>query len=178
MEQRLSAGVVVVRESVDGARFLLLRAYRNWDFPKGLVEPGEDPLAAAVREVHEETGLTDLAFEWGTGFIETERVFAAHAALRAAITPGGRGAGARTRAVAPEPPTPKDVRLNWARRLKRVFGIEIERCARCGGRLKVIASIEEPEVIERILAHRRERGEEAAPAASLGARAPPQTSLF
>jgi hypothetical protein len=28
----------------------------------------------------------------------------------------------------------KDVRLNWARRLKRVFGIEIEQCARCGGR--------------------------------------------
>jgi len=66
----------------------------------------------------------------------------------------------------------------WARRLKRVFGIEIEQCARCGGRLKVIANIEEPEVIERILAHRRERGEEAAPTASLGARAPPQASLF
>jgi hypothetical protein len=40
----------------------------------------------------------------------------------------------------------------------------------------VIASIEEPELIERILAHQRERGEEAAPAASLGARAPPQAS--
>jgi len=72
MEQRLSAGVIVVRENVNGARFLLLRAYRNWDFPKGLVEPGEDPLTAAVRETHEETGLTDLAFEWGTEFIETE----------------------------------------------------------------------------------------------------------
>ena len=65
----------------------------------------------------------------------------------------------------------------WARRLKRVFGIEIEQCLRCGGRLKVIASIEEPELIERILAHRRE-GEEAAPRASFGARAPPQASLF
>jgi len=105
-------------------------------------------------------------------------VFAAHAALRAAITPGGRGAGARKRAVAPEPPTPKDVRMNWARRLKRVFGIEIEQCVRCGGRLKVIASIEEPEVIERILAHRRERGEEATPTVALGPRAPPQPSLF
>jgi hypothetical protein len=49
--------------------------------------------------------------------------------------------------------------MNRARRLKRVFGIEIEQCVRCGGRLNVIASIEEPEVIERILAHRRERGE-------------------
>jgi hypothetical protein len=71
----------------------------------------------------------------------------------------------------------KDIRMNWARRLKRVFGIEIEQ-ARCGGRLKVIASIEEPELIERILAHRRERGQEAAPTATLGARAPPQASLF
>jgi 8-oxo-dGTP pyrophosphatase MutT (NUDIX family) len=71
MAQRLSAGVVVVREGADGARFLLLRAYRNWDFPKGLVEPGEDPLAAAVREAKEEAGLTDLAFEWGTGYVET-----------------------------------------------------------------------------------------------------------
>jgi hypothetical protein len=61
--------------------------------------------------------------------------------------------------------------------LKRVFGIEIERRVRCGGRLNVIASIEEPELIERILAHRRERGEEA-PTTSLGARAPPQRSLF
>ena len=50
--------------------------------------------------------------------------------------------------------------MNWARRLKRVFGIEIEQCAPCGGRLRTIASIEEPELIERILAHRRERGEE------------------
>ena len=68
--------------------------------------------------------------------------------------------------------------MNWARRLKRVFGIEIEQCVRCGGRLKVLASIEEPELIERILAHRRERGEEVAPRVSLGARAPPQASLF
>jgi hypothetical protein len=29
--------------------------------------------------------------------------------------------------------------MSWARRLKRVFGIEIEDCARCGGKLRVIA---------------------------------------
>jgi hypothetical protein len=43
--------------------------------------------------------------------------------------------------------------MSWARRLKRVFGIEIEDCARCGGKLQVIASIEEPQVIAKILAH-------------------------
>jgi len=105
-------------------------------------------------------------------------VFAAHAALRAEITPGGRGAGAQKRSAAPERLASKDIRMNWARRLKRVFGIEIEQCVRCGGRLKVIASIEEPELIERILAHRREWGEEATPMASLGPRAPPQPLLF
>ena len=66
--------------------------------------------------------------------------------------------------------------MNWARFLKRVFGIE--KCVHCGGRLRVIASIEEPELIERILAHRREQGGDDAPMCSLGARAPPQGSLF
>jgi hypothetical protein len=68
------------------------------------------------------------------------------------------------------------VALNWARRLKRVFGIEMEQCARCGGRLEVTASIEEPELIERILAHRREQEGEEAASVALGARAPPQPS--
>jgi hypothetical protein len=44
--------------------------------------------------------------------------------------------------------------------------------------LQVIASIEEPELIERILAHRREQGGEEVPTVSLGARAPPQASLL
>jgi 8-oxo-dGTP pyrophosphatase MutT (NUDIX family) len=51
--------------------FLLLRAYRNWDFPKGVVEPGEDPLAAARREVREETLIDDLRFAWGEEYRET-----------------------------------------------------------------------------------------------------------
>jgi bis(5'-nucleosidyl)-tetraphosphatase len=62
---------VVVRR-VDGEwRVLLLRAYNYWDCPKGLVEPGEDELATARREVREETGIEDLDFRWGQGFIET-----------------------------------------------------------------------------------------------------------
>src|ERR1700722_15621016 len=68
---RLSAGVVVVRRGPTGWLFLLLRAYRNWDFPKGVVEPGEDPLAAARREVQEETLIADLRFSWGEGYRET-----------------------------------------------------------------------------------------------------------
>jgi bis(5'-nucleosidyl)-tetraphosphatase len=68
---RRSAGVVVLRR-LDGAyRCLLLRCFGYWDFPKGEIEPGEDPRQAARREVAEETGLTDLDFRWGQDFIET-----------------------------------------------------------------------------------------------------------
>ncbi len=68
---RLSAGVVVVNVLRPKLKFLLLRAYRNWDFPKGLVEPGEDPVHAALREVREETTLDNLSFDWGMQFIDT-----------------------------------------------------------------------------------------------------------
>ncbi len=43
--------------------------------------------------------------------------------------------------------------MSWAQRLKRVSAIDIETCRQCGGKLRVIASIEEPTVIERILGH-------------------------
>ena len=69
---RLSAGVVVVRRTPTGWVFLMLRAYRNWDFPKGVVDPGEEPLDAARREVREETLIDDLRFTWGTEYRETE----------------------------------------------------------------------------------------------------------
>ena len=55
-------------------------------------------------------------------------------------------------------------RMSWARLLKRVFDIDIEHCPQCGGRLKIIAAIEDPPVIVRILTH-----------LGLPARAPPRT---
>ena len=45
----------------------------------------------------------------------------------------------------------------WAKRLKRVFHIDIETCSECGGAVKVIASIEDPVVIKKILAHLKEK---------------------
>jgi 8-oxo-dGTP pyrophosphatase MutT (NUDIX family) len=69
--RRFSAGVVVVHVAGPAVRYLLLRAYRNWDFPKGLVEAGELPLDAALREVREETTLENLVFDWGQGFVDT-----------------------------------------------------------------------------------------------------------
>jgi 8-oxo-dGTP pyrophosphatase MutT (NUDIX family) len=69
--RRFSAGVVVVHVAGEAVQYLLLRAYKNWDFPKGLVEPGEQPLDAAVREVKEETTLVNLAFDWGQDYMDT-----------------------------------------------------------------------------------------------------------
>jgi 8-oxo-dGTP pyrophosphatase MutT (NUDIX family) len=70
--KRFSAGAVVLRREGESWRFLMLRVYRNWDFPKGEVEPAESPLAAARREVEEETSLASLEFPWGEAYCETE----------------------------------------------------------------------------------------------------------
>jgi hypothetical protein len=86
-------------------------------------------------------------------------VSAPHSELRAMATPAQRGMGAAKPPVAHQPPPPRHVAMSWAKRLKRVFGIEIDTCQRCGGNLKIIASIEQPEV-------------------PLGARAPPVQSTL
>ena len=48
--------------------------------------------------------------------------------------------------------------ITWAKRLKRVFNIEVETCSECGGDVRIIASIEDPVVIRTILAHLDEKG--------------------
>jgi hypothetical protein len=47
--------------------------------------------------------------------------------------------------------------MTWMQRLKRVFSIDIETCSKCGGKLRVIACIEDPDVIATILEHIRAR---------------------
>lgn len=103
-------------------------------------------------------------------------VFAPHSKLRAAVTPAGRGKGSKLQAEqgTEQSATLRHVAMNWTKRLKRVFGIDIEAFARCGGKLAVIASIEEPEVIAKILAHlERTAPDPHQSELPLGARAPP-----
>lgn len=69
--ERLSCGSVVVRATESGWLTLMLRAYHNWDFPKGICEAGESPMDAAIREVGEETGIADIDFAWGDRSIDT-----------------------------------------------------------------------------------------------------------
>jgi hypothetical protein len=61
------------------------------------------------------------------------------------------------------------VPMSWAQRLKRVFSIDIETCPNCGGKLRVIACIAEPWLIDKILSQVRMR----AAVAGAVARAPP-----
>jgi hypothetical protein len=62
--------------------------------------------------------------------------------------------------------------------LKRVFDIDIETCSKCGGDVKIIASIEDPMVIRKILAHLDEKAASVATGMMPQCRAPPPTGLL
>ena len=72
----------------------------------------------------------------------------------------------------------------WVQRLKRVFNIDIETCSECGGAVKIIASIEDPAVINKILTHLVVKAALDVKAATAGTallpecRAPPASGLF
>ena len=61
-------------------------------------------------------------------------------------------------------------KMNWSRRLKKVFDIDISVCPNCQGQLKIVSTIEDPQVVKKILVHLKIPSE--APKIS-GPRAPP-----
>jgi len=101
---------------------------------------------------------------------------------RGLVTPAKRGKGVmRPSDNDVVSPTERHAAMTWAQRLKRVFNIDIEVCSHCGGSVKVIACIEDQDVIDRILAHLRdkEQGTPTLPHLAPPTRAPPATlSLF
>ncbi len=61
-----SSGTVIFRDTPEGIVFLLLHyPSGHWDFVKGKMEKGENPLDTVVREAKEETGISDLNFVEG-----------------------------------------------------------------------------------------------------------------
>jgi 8-oxo-dGTP pyrophosphatase MutT (NUDIX family) len=62
MNKETSAGAIIFRRAEGDHLYLVIYSSRNkiWGFPKGHVEPGENEKSAALREIEEETGLTDF----------------------------------------------------------------------------------------------------------------------
>jgi ferredoxin-like protein FixX len=83
-------------------------------------------------------------------------VFAPNSKHRALVTPAKRGKGNKSHAhneTEERTLVERHSAITWAQRLNRVFNIDIESCVECGGAVKVIACIEDPVVIEKILSH-------------------------
>ena len=68
--------------------------------------------------------------------------------------------------------------MTWAQRLKRVVGIDIATCTACGGAVRIIACIADPQVIDKILSHLDVQSVESSTAMRPPCRAPPQLGLF
>ena len=79
-DDKLSCGVVLARATDAGYVTLMLRAWHHWDFPKGLMEEGEEPVQAALRE-HDPAGKLVVA---QTGAPRSTSTGAELMALRAA----------------------------------------------------------------------------------------------
>lgn len=115
-------------------------------------------------------------------------VLAPNSKQRAQVTPARRGKSpvkekdqkqGKEESVE-EPPEPKaHEKMTWAERLKRVFNIDITVCCHCGAAVKIIACIEGPAIITKILAHLDATSGASAPESQLPeSRAPPQIGLF
>ncbi len=103
-------------------------------------------------------------------------VFAPNSKHRAWVTPSKRGKGNKSTATdetQDQTPIERRAAMTWAQRLKRVLNIDIETCHECGGTMKVIACIEDPAVIKKILDYLKKKEEVTDHNALPESRAPP-----
>ena len=89
------AGGIVLREDPDGVRVLAVRPSAPdgdvWVLPKGHIAPGEEPAAAATREVVEEAGVVGAATSY-VGYVGYRAGGEEVVCARYARTPGAEGA--------------------------------------------------------------------------------------
>jgi hypothetical protein len=123
--------------------------------------------------------LVSLVPKPRVNLIRFHGVFAPNSNYRALITPARRGKRKKHHPAdeADQTPAEKRVSITWAKRLKRVFKIDIETCDKCGGDVRIIASIEDPAVIRTILAYLDKKWVTAADKLLPDCRASPGASL-
>ncbi len=133
-------------------------------------------------------------------------MFAPNSKHRVQVTPAKRGKGNQVKVpyeTQDQTPAERRASMTWAQRLKRVFNIDIDKsagqpictvvdcreavghkdvpdetCRACGGVVKVIACIEDPVVIAKILTHLNRKAASAGTGLLPASRAPPQAGLF
>ena len=151
MKKTFTAGGVVLNEK--GEVLVVNQRGNSWSLPKGHIDPGEDDLTAAKREIAEESGITELDYikplgtyerfrigkHGGDDTSESARRFAAAAAFAAAIesarrcvaplsatsTAAGTGAGSGALRQASRPPAARSTRAasTTARPVMRFSGV-------------------------------------------------------
>jgi len=117
---------------------------------------------AAIRPVDFMARLAALVPKPRVNLTRYHGVLAPNHRWRGEVTPAKRGKGVKRIAnTEVRSPAERHVAracpalsgMSWAQRLKRVFNIDIAVCGRCGGSVRVIACIEDQDIIDRILAH-------------------------
>ena len=80
-------------------------------------------------------------------------VLAPNAKLRRLVVPCRSDGESNDNTEQEDPALTPRQHISWARLLKRVFNIDIQICPHCQGNLKILASIEDPPTIVKILKH-------------------------
>jgi Putative transposase len=78
------------------------------------------------------------------GRSESDKGTAAGTGVETAVPAAGRQATAGSR---------KPRHWTWAALMRRVFEVDVLACPRCGGRMRLLATIEEADIVRRILEH-------------------------